>query len=57
MREWFVFSHKGKELFRMTVNGYVSGEVKSTMELLAHENNIPVDEITVTVEGGNGHEV
>ena len=57
MREWFVFSHGGKELFRMTVNGYVSGEVKATLEQLAYENSIPVEEITITVEGGNGHEV
>lgn len=52
MKEWFVFSHNGRELLRITVNGYVIGELRTTAELLAYENRIPVSEITVSVVSG-----
>lgn len=51
MKEWFVFKHNGRELMRMTVNGYVIGEIQSSLELLSYEKNIPIDEINVSIEG------
>ena len=59
MKEWFVFKHNGRELMRMTVSGYVVGEIKSTLELLSYEKNIPIEEITVSIESDKkyGHSI
>ena len=52
VKEWFVFVHNGNELLRITVNGYVCGEIKETLEQLAYEKSIPVDEITIKIVRG-----
>lgn len=49
-RAWIVFRHNGKELCRYSVQGTAPGELKSTLELLAYENDIPESEISWKVE-------
>lgn len=46
-----VFYHKNKELLKISVYGLMSGEIAHTKELLAHERDIPPEEITIKIEG------
>ena len=48
---WISFFHpNGKELASYTVNGTFLGEMQATKELLAAENGIQPEEITVKLE-------
>jgi hypothetical protein len=48
MRKWIVFcDSKGKELAAYTEAGTFAGEQESTAELLAFENGIQLEEITI----------
>ena len=48
--EWIVFKHEGRELCSYTRRGTFPGEREATINQLAHDNGIPAEEITVTVE-------
>ena len=50
LEEYLVFYHEGKELLAYTVQGSFAGELEATKELLAYENNIPYEKITVNKE-------
>lgn len=50
MENWFVFYHGNKELCAYTVRGTFEGELESTKELLAYENGVHVNEISVAIE-------
>lgn len=48
MELWLMFLHpNGKELAAYTVNGTFRGEMQATKELLAAENGLQPEEITV----------
>lgn len=49
-RLWAVFLLDGKELCRYSVYGSFPGELVSTKELLAGENNCKPDDIEVRLE-------
>ncbi len=51
MREWIVFCNPdGKELLAYTVNGTFAGELQATKELLASENGLKPEDITMKIE-------
>lgn len=50
LEQWLVFRHDGKELCAFTLRGTSPGEREETVKLLAHENGIPAEEITVSIE-------
>ena len=52
MEQWAVFRDKetGQELGAYTIRGTFAGEAKATAELLAAENGITPEQITVTIE-------
>lgn len=52
MEYWKVFtdSETGRELCAYTIRGTFPGELEATRELLAHENGLPVDQISATIE-------
>lgn len=49
---WLVFRDKetGRELCAYTVRGSFPGEAKATAELLAYENDLNPDQISITIE-------
>ena len=51
MEQWVIFkdSKTGKELFAYTVRGTFKGERDATIELLAHENGIPKEQIETEI--------
>lgn len=48
--EWIVFRLKGEVVQKVSVSGYMAGEVQATRELLAYEHGVDVAEITVDFE-------
>ena len=52
MKLWLVFYLRGKELCRYTVSGTFAGEMQETRCLLAYENGVSLDEITVKTVAG-----
>lgn len=50
--QYLIFRDKetGRELAAYTIRGTFSGEKHATAELLASENNIPVEQIETTTE-------
>ncbi len=50
--QWLIFSDSetGRELCAYTVRGTFPGEAKDTLDLLAHENEIPPERITTRLE-------
>lgn len=46
---WIVFFLDGKELASYTLEGTFLGELKSTRELLAYENDVPASSICFAV--------
>lgn len=52
MEKWKVFRNKdtGRELCAYTIRGTFPGEEANTIEILAHEEGIAPDQITVTIE-------
>ncbi len=52
MEQWAIFRNKetGEELAAYTIRGTFAGEAKATAELLAAENGINPEQITVTIE-------
>ena len=50
MEKWKVFYYNDKELLAYTINGTFDGEEQATKELLAYENGINIDDITVKIE-------
>lgn len=52
MGKWLVFRDDttGRELCAYTIRGTFPGEAEATAELLAHENGLRVDQITITIE-------
>lgn len=49
-KRWIVFYHNNKKLIAISAEEVFEGEITATKELLAFENSIPVDEITVKLE-------
>lgn len=47
---WIVFKVGDKELCRYSIKGTFMGELKATLELLAFENDINIDEIVIKLE-------
>lgn len=50
MEKWKVFYINGFEKCAYTLFGTFDGEEESTKELLAYENGVNVDEVTVKIE-------
>ena len=52
MEQWAIFrnTETGEELAAYTIRGTFAGEAKATAELLAAENGITPEQITVTIE-------
>lgn len=50
MKEWKVFYYNDKEIGAYTIHGTFEGEEQATKELLAYENRIKPEEITVKTE-------
>ena len=48
--QWLVFYHGDRELAAYTLRGTFPGEAEATAELLAQENDIPIDAIRVVCE-------
>lgn len=48
--KWIVFYHGEKELCAYTVRGTFKEELQNTLELLAYENDIPLESITTKTE-------
>ena len=50
MVQWIVFYHGKQELAAVTLQGMFPGEIRATIELLAHERGIPQDAISVSLQ-------
>ena len=52
MKQWTVFRNNdtGQELCSYTVEGTFEGEAEETRSLLAYENGLQVDQISITIE-------
>jgi len=52
MKQWIVFRNMdtGQELCSYTVKGTFKGEAEETRNLLAYENGLQVDRISITIE-------
>ena len=50
MELWKVFYYGSVELCSYTMSGTFNGEEEATLRLLAYENGISVDDITVVLE-------
>lgn len=50
MVPWVVFYHGKRELAAITLQGLFPGEIRATIELLAYENGITQDAISVSLQ-------